>query len=166
MAAIQWNTARTKNILVIKMRHIGDTVLVPPLLHTLKQAMPRTRIHLLVNRHTAAIIKDHPHIHSLIIFDYNRAKRDLRYFFKFLLNIRRLGCDMVMDLTRNDRSALFTFVSGHGGKHPGHRTVRPHPLGGLAAQARSRQDSRHQLSLSSLRPLQTRLPLRRWLLHV
>ncbi|MEA3468914.1 MAG: putative lipopolysaccharide heptosyltransferase III, partial [Thermodesulfobacteriota bacterium] len=112
MADIQWNTARTKNILVIKMRHIGDTVLVTPLLHTLKQAMPRTRLHLLINQQTAAIVKGHPHIHSLIVFDYDRAKRDLPYFFKFLLNIRRLGCDIVMDLTRNDRSALFTFVSG------------------------------------------------------
>ncbi len=112
MGAIRWNAAQTKSILIIKMRYIGDTVLVTPLLRALKQAMPRTTLHLLVNRQTVDIVKGDPDIGSLVAFDYDRAKRDVPYFFKFLLRIRRLGCDMVMDLTRNDRSALFTFISG------------------------------------------------------
>lgn len=112
MGAIHWDSMQTRSILIIKMRYIGDTILVTPLLRVLKQAMPRTTLHLLVNRQTAGIVKGHPDIDSLIAFDYDRAKRDFRYFFQFLWQIRRLGCDMVMDLTRNDRSALFTFISG------------------------------------------------------
>lgn len=112
MGTIRWNAALTRSILIIKMRYIGDTVLVTPLLRALKRAMPQAKLHLMVNRQAVGIVKGQSDIDSLIAFDYDRAKRDLRYFFKFVLNLRRLGCDMVMDLTRNDRSALFTFISG------------------------------------------------------
>jgi predicted lipopolysaccharide heptosyltransferase III len=94
------------------MRYIGDTVLVTPLLRALKQAMPDARVHFLVNRQAAGIVEGHPNIDNLIAFDYDRAKGDIRYVIKFMIKIRRLGCDMVMDLTRNDRSALITFISG------------------------------------------------------
>jgi len=112
MDILSWNAGRVKHILIIKMRYIGDTVLVTPLLGALKHALPKTRLSFLVNRQSAGIVGNHPHIDNLIVFDYDRAKRDIRYVIKFLLKLRRAGFDMIIDLTRNDRSALFTFISG------------------------------------------------------
>ena len=94
------------------MRYIGDTILVTPLLGALKDALPKTRLSFLVTRQSAGIFGNHPHIDNLMIFDYNRARRSIHYFIKFLLKLRGAGFDMVIDLTRNDRSAFFTLISG------------------------------------------------------
>jgi predicted lipopolysaccharide heptosyltransferase III len=112
VSTLNVNAAPPASILLIKMRYIGDAVLVTPLLRALKQALPATRIDFLINRETAGVIKGQPHIDNLIAFDYDRAKHDLRYMIGFLMQIRRRGYDMAMDLTHNDRSALITFVSG------------------------------------------------------
>ncbi len=112
MKITAWDTNRLNHILIIKMRYIGDTVLVTPLLRALKDALPNTRLSFLVNHQSAGIFGNHPHIDHLMIFDYNRARRSIRYLIKFLLELRRGNFDMVIDLTRNDRSAFFTFISG------------------------------------------------------
>ena len=112
--SLRRDARKCRSLLLIKMRYIGDTVLVTPLLGTLRQALPHTRLLLLVNRQSADIVRNHPHIDRLIAFDYDRGKTDWPYFLRFLLGIRRLGCDLVMDLTGNDRSALFSAMSGAG----------------------------------------------------
>ena len=100
-----------KRILVIRMRYIGDTILVTPLLRSLRAAMPLARISFLVNRQSVAILRNHPDIDEVIGFD-ERTKLNPFAFLKFLWSIRRLKADLVIDLTRNDRSALVTFISG------------------------------------------------------
>jgi predicted lipopolysaccharide heptosyltransferase III len=112
MRPIRWSPEQVRKILVMKMRYIGDTVLVTPLIRALKQAMPEAAICLLTNREAAPVVKGHPAIDTLLAFDYERAKRDGWYLLRFLLHIRRQRFDLVIDLTRNDRSALFTFASG------------------------------------------------------
>jgi lipopolysaccharide heptosyltransferase III len=108
----KWNPERVKRILIIKMRYIGDTVLATPLITALAQALPEAGISLLTNLEAAPVVKGHPQIDSLMVFDYHRAKRDWRYVLRFFFHIRRQKFDLVMDLTRNDRSALFTLASG------------------------------------------------------
>jgi predicted lipopolysaccharide heptosyltransferase III len=98
-------------ILVIKMRYIGDTVLITPLLNTLKQSFPHARIDALVNQNTQPVLSGHPCIANILSFDYDRAK-NFRYVLKFVRNLRKQRYDTVIDLTRNDRSAFFTLMSG------------------------------------------------------
>lgn len=112
MSIIQWDRESIRRILVIKMRYIGDTILATPVLRALKTALPNIRIDLLINKETAAVVHGHPDIDQLLAYDYHRAKRDPLYFIKFLFQIGRLHWDVALDLTGNDRSALFTFVSG------------------------------------------------------
>ncbi|MDX9786789.1 MAG: putative lipopolysaccharide heptosyltransferase III [Desulfobacterales bacterium] len=112
MQSIKFPREKIKKILVIKMRYIGDTVLVTPLLRALKTAMPAAETFLLLNKEAAPVITGHPHINRLLSFDDQRAKKDLAYFIQFVLQIRKLKLDMVIDLTQNDRSALFTFFTG------------------------------------------------------
>ncbi|MDL2321715.1 putative lipopolysaccharide heptosyltransferase III [Desulfosarcina sp. OttesenSCG-928-B08] len=99
-------------ILVIKMRYIGDTVLTTPLLRALKDALPQAEICFLVNQQSADIVKNQPFSDRLIVFDNRRTRQDIGYFFRFVRDLRRLKCDVALDLTRNDRSALLTFLSG------------------------------------------------------
>lgn len=102
---------RVKRILIIKMRYIGDTVLATPLLAALKTAMPTAEAVLLVNKEAAPVVQGHPRIDRLMVFDTGRAKKDIPYFIRFLRDIRQMKCDMVLDLTVNDRTALFTFAT-------------------------------------------------------
>ncbi|MFO0733420.1 MAG: hypothetical protein U0361_21130 [Nitrospiraceae bacterium] len=44
-----------QNILVIKLRHIGDVLLSTPVLHEIRQAYPSARLTILLNRGTEAI---------------------------------------------------------------------------------------------------------------
>jgi len=112
MATIKWSKDRVRKILIIKMRYIGDTVLVTPLISALKKALPLAEMHLLIHSDTAPVVKGHPEIDNLHAFDYIHAKKDLLYFIKFVHKIKKLKFDMVIDLTRNDRSALLTALTG------------------------------------------------------
>jgi len=112
MATIKWSKDRVRKILIIKMRYIGDTVLVTPLISALKKALPLAEMHLLTHRDTAPVVKGHAEIDNLLAFDYIHAKKNLLYFMKFVLKLKKLKFDMVIDLTRNDRSALLTALTG------------------------------------------------------
>lgn len=109
------NRLRKENIekiLVIKMRYIGDTVLTTPLAACLKKGFPHARLDILVNRGTEPVLQHHPDVDQILAFDYPLSKKRLRYGVEFAFRIRNRGYDLVIDLTNNDRSALFTFISG------------------------------------------------------
>ena len=101
-----------RKMLVMKMRYIGDTVLVTPLIRALKTGLPGAQVHLLVNGNCAGIVRGLRHADRIVAFDYQRAKRDVLYVIAFLFRLRRAGYDTVIDLTRNDRSALFSLATG------------------------------------------------------
>ncbi|MDX9818287.1 MAG: putative lipopolysaccharide heptosyltransferase III [Desulfococcus multivorans] len=103
---------KIRDILLIKMRYIGDTVLVTPLIDAIKAHIPHARIHLLVNKSVEDIVVDHPSLYQVHVFDYGRANRSLGYLFRFLRRLIQNRFQLVIDLTRNDRSALITILSG------------------------------------------------------
>ncbi|GBC61634.1 hypothetical protein DENIS_2596 [Desulfonema ishimotonii] len=101
-----------RRILIIKMRYIGDTVLVTPLIRALKAGLPRARIDVLVNRDTAPVLDGHWQVGRIWQFDYPRAKKNPVRVLPLMKQIRDQRYDLVIDLTNNDRSALFTRISG------------------------------------------------------
>ncbi len=96
------------------MRYIGDVILTTPLLKTLKTGLPGVQTHMLVNRGTETVLNCHPHTDKVLCFDYETAKNRIRYSIGFITRLRKEKYDAVIDLTGNDRSALFTRVSGAG----------------------------------------------------
>lgn len=105
-----------KNILVLKLRHIGDVLLTVPAIRALKETFPRARVTALVNSGTEDMLTLNPLVDEVIKFDRSikglplagRIKGELG----FLSGLRSRDFDLSIDLTGGDRPALLGFLSG------------------------------------------------------
>ena len=104
--------AAVHNILILKMRYIGDTVLTTPLIRALKEGLPSSRIDIGVNQGSDRILDGHPFIGRCWRFDPIPNAGRFRSGIEFIQSIRRQKYDLVADLTCNDRTALFSLLSG------------------------------------------------------
>jgi predicted lipopolysaccharide heptosyltransferase III len=96
------------NILVIKLRHIGDVLLATPVFRALKQAYPQAKLTALVNRGTESVLRHHPDLYEILVAEKGAAAAQLR----FLRDLRRKQYDCVVDLTDGDRSAFLSLATG------------------------------------------------------
>ena len=53
-----------RNILVIKLRHIGDVLLSTPVLRALRDAYPDAQLTMLVNRGTEGVLAHNPDVNE------------------------------------------------------------------------------------------------------
>jgi predicted lipopolysaccharide heptosyltransferase III len=138
------------NILVIKLRHIGDVLLATPVFTSLRQAYPDAKLSILVNRGTEDILVHHPGIDELIIAEKGSIGAQLR----FLGILRRKRFDCVVDLTDGDRSAWISVVTGSplrigfNAEHRWRGLLYSHVAKPLAADVH-----RVEYDLAALRPL-------------
>ncbi|HMK61286.1 MAG TPA: putative lipopolysaccharide heptosyltransferase III [Dissulfurispiraceae bacterium] len=105
-----------KNILVIKLRHIGDVLLTVPVFRALRQNFPDAKISALVNSGTQEVLAGNKLIDEIIVFD-RKVKTEAALYklmkeFAFLRKIRAMGFDMTVDLTSGDRAAILSIMSG------------------------------------------------------
>jgi heptosyltransferase-3 len=96
------------NIAVIKLRYIGDTMLITPVLDALRMAFPSAAITAVVNRGTEPVLVNNPSVDDIITID--RTAPQLKYAGD-LQRIRRKQFDLAMDLTGADRSAFLAYWS-------------------------------------------------------
>ena len=96
-------------VLLIKLRYIGDAVLVTPLLESMNSGLPNASLDVLVSQVAADILMDHPHITKVFGFD---KREGISSAIKLMRQLRGQNYDIVVDLTNNDRSMLFTKISG------------------------------------------------------
>lgn len=105
-----------KNILVVKLRHIGDVLLTVPVFRALRENFPSAHISALVNSGTEDVLTGNPLINEVIVFERNiKMRRIISRFkgeFAFLSMIKKKHFDMVIDLTSGDRSAIISLASG------------------------------------------------------
>jgi len=106
----------TKKILVTKFKHIGDVLLMTPLLRTLKEAYPGGKIIVAVNKGTEAVLKHNPDIDKLLVYDRGLKKKSLMEKFlgewQFLQDIRQEKVDLCIELSGGDRGAILGILSG------------------------------------------------------
>jgi len=100
-----------RRILVIKMRYIGDNVLVTPLLKALKNGYPDADIDVLTNKGTHQVFSGNPFVRDILPFDYSVSKEKPWYALRFIARLRHKAYDMAIDLTNNDRTSFFTLMS-------------------------------------------------------
>ncbi|MBI5902493.1 MAG: putative lipopolysaccharide heptosyltransferase III [Deltaproteobacteria bacterium] len=104
------------NILVIKLRHIGDVLLTVPAIRALKESFKGSRVSALVNSGTEEMLTLNPLLDSVIGFQ--RSVKDLPVLkrisseSRFVKGLRDRGFDMAVDLTGGDRPALIGYLSG------------------------------------------------------
>jgi heptosyltransferase-3 len=97
-----------KNILVIKLRYIGDVLLATPVLHALRERFPDAHLAMAVNRGTEDVLKGNPDLNEVLVVERGGLIEQLR----FLGEVRRRRFDCVIDLTDGDRAAILALLSG------------------------------------------------------
>jgi len=110
------NFSNIKNILVVKLRHIGDVLLSIPVFRALRETFPEAHIAALVNSGTEEVLEANPLINEIIVLDRRIKKMNLPQKYmrevSFLKMIRSKSFDMTVDLTGGDRAAIISFLSG------------------------------------------------------
>jgi predicted lipopolysaccharide heptosyltransferase III len=97
-----------KNILVIKLKYIGDVLLATPVLRLLRDRFPGLYLAMAVNRGTEEILKWNPDVSEVLAVERDGFARQVA----LLRAIRRRKFDCVLDLTDGDRSAIMAGLSG------------------------------------------------------
>jgi len=96
------------NILIIKLRYIGDVLLATPTVRAIKAARPDVRVTMMVNRGTEGVLSGNPDLDEIIVLD----KGSLAAQGQLIAGLRRWRFDAVIDLTDGDRSAFLSWISG------------------------------------------------------
>lgn len=96
-----------KNILVIKLRYIGDVLLATPVLRALRERFPDAHLTMVINRGTEDVLKRNPDVNEVLTIKRGTLADQIR----FAGDLRCRKFDCVIDLTDGDRSALLTRVS-------------------------------------------------------
>lgn len=96
------------NILVIKLRYIGDVVLATPVLSRIRAGFPKAHITMLVNAGTEGVLQGHPDLDEILTVQ----RRGLLGSLQLLESLRSRRFDVVIDLTDADRSAILAKLSG------------------------------------------------------
>lgn len=97
-----------RNILVIKLRYIGDVLLATPVLRTLREQFPEARLTMMVNSGTEEILRRNPDLDEVLVVRRGGPGEQL----KLIQEIRLRHFDSVLDLTDGDRSAVLSRLSG------------------------------------------------------
>lgn len=101
-----------KNILVINLMHIGDLMLVTPVLRTLRANYPKARISLLADKKLADLVQYNRHIDECLLIDKKGRDDSLPSFIKYIWGIRKKKFDLVINLHRNERASAIAAFSG------------------------------------------------------
>ena len=105
-----------KRLLIIKLRYIGDTLSLLPVIDNLNEKARNVTVDVMVNKGTEEVLSYHPGIRRLWVYDRYLAKKNafssIRYHKKFIKNLRSEKYDIVIDFTHGDRAALLAFMTG------------------------------------------------------
>ena len=111
-------TAGFKNILIIKPSSLGDIVLALPALSALRRSFPDAKISWLIRPEFAPLVKNHPYLTEVVLFDrrfLGKALFNPRAFICLMALVRRLReskFDAVIDLQGLFRTACLAWLSG------------------------------------------------------
>ena len=97
-----------KNVLIIKLRYIGDVLLATPTVRAIKTARPDVRVTMMVNRGTEDVLSGNLDLEEVVVLD----KGSLGAQSRLIAGLRSRRFDTVIDLTDGDRSAFLTWISG------------------------------------------------------
>ncbi|WP_058913704.1 putative lipopolysaccharide heptosyltransferase III [Entomohabitans teleogrylli] len=103
-------------ILVIKLRHHGDMLLITPVIHALKQHYPDTSVDVLLYEETREMLAANREIRQIYGLDRRwktqGARYKLRQEWALLQSLRQQRYDLVLNLADQWNSALITAFTG------------------------------------------------------
>jgi heptosyltransferase-3 len=98
-----------KRVLVIKLRHIGDVLMMTPMLRALKDAMPDAGITVVVPDGMEELLSANPCVNEVLTF---RKGGGLIKDLKLLKTLRAGKFDIAINMTEGDRGAVMCLASG------------------------------------------------------
>lgn len=149
-------------ILVIKLRHHGDMLLITPLIHALKQLYPASSVDVLLYEETRDMLSANPDIHQIYAIDRRWKKQgighQLRMEYQLIRTLRQQHYDMVLNLADQWPSAIITRLTGAAIRIGFDFPKRRHPVWRHCYTALATTQQHHQLhtvqqNLSILAPL-------------
>lgn len=105
------------NILVVRLKSIGDILFTLPAVHQVRSAFPGSEISFLVSREHASLLEGFGPVNHIIALDRRRIRRPnpktfLSELLSLLRQLRRGRFSLAIDFQGYGETALFTWVSG------------------------------------------------------
>ena len=101
-------------VLLIKLRYIGDTLSLLPVIENLYNKAPDIEVDVMIHKGTEELLTYHPGIGKIWIYDRSEAKnnilKSISYHVQFIKNLRAEKYDVIIDYTLGDRAAFLSFM--------------------------------------------------------
>ncbi len=97
-------------ILIIQTAFIGDVILATPVIEAIYTQNPSIKIDMLVRKGNEGILKNHPKINKLWIWDKKNHKSKNQW--RLIREFKKQQYDVIINLQRFMSSGLFTVFSG------------------------------------------------------
>ena len=108
LAAARWDWSTIRDVLVIRLRSIGDTVLATPSLFALRRFLPHARIHLLLEDWIAPLLEGSPLVDRIIVVPKHSNSARARV----ARELRRARFDVVYNLHGGTTATFLARASG------------------------------------------------------
>lgn len=110
------SASSVQRILIVKLRHHGDMLLITPVISSLLQNYPQAQIDVLLYQETREMLASNPELSTIFAIDRQWKKQGTRAHLRHELNLlRRLKAqryDLVINLADQWRSAILTRLTG------------------------------------------------------
>jgi ADP-heptose:LPS heptosyltransferase len=100
------------NILLLRLRLIGDVVFTTPAIRAIRRHYPDARISYIVEQEAAAVVSGNPHLDEVIVATSPRAPGRLRADVALARRLRAERFDLAIDFHGGPRSSLLAWLSG------------------------------------------------------
>ncbi|HKY21738.1 MAG TPA: glycosyltransferase family 9 protein [Vicinamibacterales bacterium] len=100
------------NILLVRLRLIGDVVFTTPAIRAIRRHYPDAHITYVVEEEAAAVVRANPHLDEVIIATSPHAPGRLRADLALIRRLRHERYDLAIDFHGGPRSSLLTWASG------------------------------------------------------
>ncbi len=106
-----------QNILISRLRFMGDIILTTPLIRAIGEAFPNAKLCYLAETPYPVLLENNPFLHEIIPFDFKKIQQldrwpQIKAHRQFLIKLRKRHFDLAIDLFGNPRSALQTWFTG------------------------------------------------------
>lgn len=108
MLANSLSNLKPKRILVITQRYLGDTLLITPLIHSLKEAYADAKIDVLLPHSNIGMLQGNPDVEQFISFP---KPSNFSTFIRLLSSVYR-QYDLAISLQSSDRTTLCAITAG------------------------------------------------------
>ena len=105
-----------RKVLIIKLRYIGDTLTLIPLVRAIKGHRPEAHVSVMIYKGTEGILAYQREIDEIILLDRGEIKKTsllkrIRYNLQTWIRVYNKKFDWVIDLTSSDRTSLISLFS-------------------------------------------------------